>query len=579
MRPIMPAFQVLALTVLATGVGAAACAQTGQADLLLVNGHVLTLNSHNAVAEAVAIRGGRILAVGSNKDIRALASPAAQVIDLHGRTATPGLIDTHAHIVDGGLTRLYALDLSDVHDIAEVRRRVAARVATLKPGDWVLGAGWDEARFAEHRYLTAHDLDDLTPHNPLWLDHTTHHYGVANSQALKLAGISATTADIAGGTIDRDAAGHPTGVLKEGAQDAVLRVIPPATVTERRNAILASIDEMHREGMTGVKDPAITQADWEAYESLDREGKLSAHVCVLWRTTPTLEGTHEIIEKLSRLPKPPHVIHANLISCGVKYFMDGSGGGRTAWMYEDWNKNSTEADSGNKGYPLIDPNVYRESVRLLNEAGIHVATHAIGDRAIDWVVDTYAQVLAAHPDQHVRHAIIHANTPTGHALEVMAALQSKYDAGFPETQAPFAWWIGDNYAGNLGQKRASRLNPYHTYVERGIRWGGGSDYPVTPLPARYGLWASVARTTLSGRYGSQPFGTAESVDILTALKSYTTWASHQLFLDAEDGSLEPGKSADIAVWDRDLTSVPTQQIKDIQCELTLFRGVIVYHRL
>jgi predicted amidohydrolase YtcJ len=245
-------------------------------------------------------------------------------------------------------------------------------------------------------------------------------------------------------------------------------------------------------------------------------------------------------------------------------------------MYADWNKNSTETDTGNKGYPLIDPEVYRQSVRLLNDAGIHVATHAIGDRAIDWVVDTYAQVLAAHPDQHLRHAIIHANTPTDHALQVMASLQKNYDAGYPETQPPFAWWIGDNYAGNLGAQRAPRLNPYHTYMQRGIRWAGGSDYPVTPLAARYGLWASVARTTLSGRYGAQPFGTAESVDIMTALKSYTVWAAHQLFLDAETGSLEPGKSADIAVWDKDLTTIPTGEIKDLKCELTLFRGVVVY---
>lgn len=550
--------------------------QSALATLVLVNGHVVTVDSRNPTAEAIAIRAGRILAVGSNADIRALAKPGAQVIDLHGRTATPGLIDTHAHIGEGGVQKLYSVELGDVRDIAEVRRRIAARAAKLKPGDWLLGSGWDEGKLAERRYILAKDLDDLSPANPVWLEHTTGHYGVANSLALKRAGVNESTPNVAGGTIDRDTQGRPTGVLKEGAQVAVERIIPANTVAEEKNGILASIEAMHRDGMTGAKDPNITPTQWDAYESLDRDGKLQAHVCVLWRSQPTLDNARELIAKLSRLPRPPQAIHTNLVSCGVKYFMDGSGGARTAWMYADWNKNSTDTDTGNRGYPLIDPAVYRDAVRLFNDAGIHVATHAIGDRAIDWVVDTYAEVLKAHPVKGLRHAIIHANTPTEHALELMAALQRDFDAGYPETQAPFNWWIGDNYAGNLGPQRAQRLNPYHTYVERGIRWGGGSDYPVTPLPARYGLWASVVRTTLAGRYGAQPFGTAESVDIQTALKSYTLWAAHQLFLEAETGSLEAGKSADIAVWDQDLTTIPAAQIKDLKCVLTLFRGVVVY---
>jgi len=550
--------------------------QSGLASLILVNGHVLTVDPQHPVVEAVAISDGRILAVGTNAQIRSLAKPETQVIDLHGRTATPGLIDTHAHIAQGGVQKLYEVQLSDARDIAEVRRRVAAQAAKLKPGDWLVGSGWDEGKLAEHRYILAKDLDDVASANPVWLEHTTGHYGVANSQALKLAGINAKTPNVAGGTIDRDSSGRPTGVLKEGAQSALDNVIPPSTVAQERNGILASIEEMHREGMTGVKDPNISPTEWEAYEALDREGKLQAHVCILWRSKPTLDNARELIAQIGKLPKPPQAIHTNLISCGVKIFMDGSGGARTAWMYADWNKNRTETDTGNHGYPLIDPGVYRDAVRLYNDAGIHVATHAIGDRAIDWVVDTYAEALQKHPMKGLRHAIIHANTPTDHAIEVMAALQRDFDAGYPETQAPFNWWIGDNYAGNLGPQRAQRLNPYHTYAERGIRWGGGSDYPVTPLPARYGLWASVVRTTMSGRYGAQPFGTAESVDIQTALKSYTLWAAHQLFLDAQTGSLEPGKSADIAVWDKDLTRVPSAELKDLKCELTLFRGTVVY---
>jgi len=155
----------------------------------------------------------------------------------------------------------------------------------------------------------------------------------------------------------------------------------------------------------------------------------------------------------------------------------------------------------------------------------------------------------------------------------MARLQRDYDSGYPETQAPFMWWIGDIYAASFGEKREQRLMPYKTYTQKGIIWAGGSDYFVTPFPARYGLWSSIARQTPSGK---QPFGTAESVDIHTALKSYTIWAAHQLFLEDRIGSLEPGKDADIAVWDRDPYSVPTDAIKDMHCELTLLRGKVVF---
>jgi predicted amidohydrolase YtcJ len=158
----------------------------------------------------------------------------------------------------------------------------------------------------------------------------------------------------------------------------------------------------------------------------------------------------------------------------------------------------------------------------------------------------------------------------------MATLQAKYDAGYPEAQAPFLWWIGDTYAGNFGPERSHHLVPLHSFLSHGVRWGGGSDYPVTPIAARYGLWASVERETLKGTYGAHPFGSAESVDIHKALRSYTTWAAHQLFLGEQIGSLEVGKDADIAVWDRDMYKVPPEELKGLTCTLTLVRGAVVY---
>jgi predicted amidohydrolase YtcJ len=256
--------------------------------------------------------------------------------------------------------------------------------------------------------------------------------------------------------------------------------------------------------------------------------------------------------------------------------MDGSGGGRTAWMYKEWMKGGTAVDKGNFGYPSIPPDLYREQVRMFHKAGLHVSTHAIGDRAIDWVVDTYAQVLAETPTKGLRHGLIHGNFPTEHAIDTLARLQREYDSGYPELQAPFLWWLGDNYAGNLGPQRAPHLIPLKTFETKGIIWGGGSDYPVTPFAARYGLWASVARQTLHGTYGKHPFGTAESVDIHAALRSYTVWAARQLFLEDRVGTIEAGKDADLAVWDRNPYAVPTADIAGLHCEMTLVAGKVVY---
>ena len=570
-RRVAPSFAAAALFI------AGAVRAAPPPELILFHGRILTVDAQDSIAAGVAIRDGKIVALGTDREILRLAGPTTRRIDLHGRTATPGLIDSHAHIADGGVGELYHVDLSDASSVAEVVRRVQARIAALRPGEWLLGDGWDEGKLAERRYVTAADLDPVSAHNPVWLTHTTGHYGTANSAALKLAKISAASEDPPAGTIDRDAARAPTGVLKESAQDAVINLIPPPTALQQRNGILKSIDDLHREGVTGVKDPDIGQPVWDAYRELLREGKLSEHVCVLWHAGSTLASAQAALASIQRAPRPPQSLgDGRLLSCGAKIYMDGSGGGRTAWMTQEWHKNSTDIDRGNFGYPSTDPEVYRQMVALFHRAGVHVGTHAIGDRAIDWVVDTYAQVLGETPTVGLRHSIIHANIPSDHALKTMAELQARYDAGYPEAQAPFMWWIGDTYAGNFGPERALRLVPLNTYLKMGIRWGGGSDYPVTPLAARYGLWASVERETLKGTYGAHPFGTAESVDIHAALRSYTAWGARQLFLEDRIGSLEVGKDADIAVWDRDMYTMPAAQLRNLKCTMTLFQGRVVY---
>src|SRR5215472_4099740 len=560
-------------------------AQSPNADLILLHGHILTADSSDSVAQAIAIRHGIIVKVGTDAEVLEFAGnvPGMRIIDLHGHTATPGLIDTHAHIAEGGVEELYGVKLSDATSVAEIVARVKAKIALVKPGEWVTGSGWDEGKLAERRYVTAADLDAVSANNPVWLVHTTGHYGVANSLALKLAHITDATADPTAGTIDRDSHGNPTGVLKEeSAMEPITRLIPPITLEQMRQGILHIQHVLHSEGMTAVKDADIGQLHWDAYKSLLEEGQLKERVCVLWDAGSTLESARKALDRINAVPRLPATLgNDRLLSCGAKVFMDGSGGARTGWVYDDWFRNSTTPDltssgAGNRGYPHTDPAVYRDMVRLFHRNGVPVGTHAVGDRAMDWVVDTYALVEQEKPLPGLRHSIIHANLPTAHALDVVASLQKKYDAAYPEMQPGFLWWIGDLYAANYGPKRSQRLEPFKTLYSRGILWSGGSDYYVTPVAARYRLWASLARETAKGVYGLHPFGTAEAVDIHTALRSYTSWGSRQMFLEDKIGSLEVGKKADIAIWDRDPYSVPTGQIKDLKCLMTLLDGEVVY---
>ena len=560
----------------------AAPAPDAPPDLILTGGPVITLDADSRVAEAVAIRGPHILGVGTTAEVDALAGPDTRRVDLAGRAVTPGLMDAHVHFASGGVSMLYTLDLSypNVESIADVQAAVAEQAGRLGDGEWVRGRGWDEGKLAELRYILASDLDAVVADRPAWLSHTTGHYGVANSLALDMADITADTPDPPGGTIDRDANGEPTGVLKESAQGLVSRLIPGLGPGEQRAGIHALADAFNAECMTGGKDPGIGQRTWEAYQDVQEAGDLSVRIFALWRARDgTLDEVQAWAEELAAFTRPYESTgDDHLISGGVKLYIDGSGGARTAWLHEDWNRDHTGIDTGNRGYPTMDPDELRRRFRAYHDAGLHVSIHSIGDRAIDWTMDSFVEALEATPTRGLRHGIIHSNIPTDRALDIMAELQRDWEAGYPEPSPTFTWWIGDTYAGNFGPERALRLNPLRSYQEREMIWASGSDYSVTPFPARYGVWASVARRPLLGVYGEQPYGTAESVDAETALRSFTTWVAHQMFLEDKVGTIEPGKYADLAVWDRNPLAVETPALRDMACEMTVFNGDVVYER-
>ena len=580
--PMVRATLAASAAVACTAVAGCAGDAPAEADLVLVGGPVITLDAESRVAEAVAVQGDRVVAVGTVAEIEALAGPDTERIDLAGRAVTPGLMDAHVHFARGGANRLYRLDLSypNAENIADVQRLVAEQAGRVGEGEWVRGAGWDEGKLEEVRYIYAMDLDSVDEERPVWLMHTMGHYGVANSVALEMAGITADTPDPPGGTIDRDEGGRPTGVLKESAMGLVTRLIPGLGPDAQREGIRALADAFNAECMTGAKDPGIGQATWDAYADVLADGDLTVRIFALWSALDgTLDEVRAYAERLAAFTRPYESTGDDrLIAGGVKLYIDGSGGARTAWLYDDWNREHTGTDTGNRGYPTMDPDELRRRFRAYHDAGLHVSIHSIGDRAIDWTVDSFVEALAATPTKGLRHGIIHSNIPTDRALDAMAELQREWEAGYPEPSPTFTWWIGDTYAGNFGPERALRLNPLRSYQERGMIWASGSDFFVTPFPARYGVWASVARQPLLGVYGDEPYGTAESVDVETALRSFTTWVAHQMFLEDKVGTIEPGKYADLAIWDRDPLSVPTDALRDMTCEMTVFNGEVVFKR-
>jgi hypothetical protein len=553
--------------------------QPFMADLVLTNGRIITVDPSDSIAEAIAIKGDKIAAVGSNTTIRKLIGKDTRVIDLKGQTVTPGLIDAHCHFASGGVGMLYILDVGfpGVRKIADVKEKLRAKVRTMKPGEWISGRGWDEGKLEELRHIFASDLDEVCPDNPVWLMQTMGHYGTANSAALKLAKITKDSPNPPGGTIDKRPDGSPTGVLKESAMGLVTRLVPRMSSAETQEGIIALAKGFNSEGMTAAKEPGIGFDTWDDYQKVLAQDKLSVRIFVLWDGGRSLDRAKNLIDRVAAFTKP-YISTGDdrLISGGIKLYIDGSGGARTAWLYDEWNKDFKDVDKGNFGYPVVEPGIFREMVKMYHDAGLHISVHSVGDRAIDWVVDSYAEALKGHPIHGLRHGIIHCNIPTDRAIEAMAEMEKTYDAGYPEAEAVHMWWIGDTYAGNFGPKRNLRMKPYKTFLSKGILWAATSDFFVDPYPARYGIWAQIAREPLLGVYGKQPFGTAETVDVHTALRAYTIWAARQLFLEKKIGSIEVGKYADIAVWDKDLYQIPTAEIKDLKCQMTLLGGKIVF---
>jgi predicted amidohydrolase YtcJ len=533
------------------------------ADLVVRNGHIITMDSAHPSVSALAARDGRILTVGGDQEIAKCASKRTVIVDLRGKTVLPGLIDVHTHAMEwatGIIRKQLDVTYPAVHSIADIVVMVGERSSHTARGEWIAGAGWDDAKFREHRYITRTDLDPVSPNNPVLLDHVSGHLSVANSAALALAGITRNTPDPAGGAIERDASGEPTGIVKDTAMQLVERVLPPDPADINIKAAKLISERASALGLTTIHDIFISAEEIRGYQDAYRKGWLGIRV----QMSPRI-GSMEDAEKLAQMGIHTGFGDDQLKFGAAKMFADGGMGARTIAIYPP----GVIGEPDNLGVLRWKPEDMQKAHLLAARAGWQLETHAIGDRAIDEVLDSYAAIEKALNLQDPRFRIVHAGISTPAIQKRIKELHVVVD-GNP----PFVYWIG-SWFNKYGAERVRWSYPAKSYIENGIIEAAGSDVPVTPLSPWWGIWSAVERKELeTGRV----LAPDERITVHEALTLYTRNGAYAGFEESEKGSLVAGKLADFIVVDRDILSVPAEELKDVRVLQTWVGARKIYER-
>ena len=557
--------QVAGIVLFATLWFPSAVAQTcADADLVLRNGHIVTMDGARSVVSAMAVRDGRILALGNDDALAACASSRTQLLDLRRRTVLPGLIDVHTHVMEWAKSILSGeIDAGypTVHSIAEIAQAVAHRAAALPQGQWIVGAGWDHSKLAEQRYITRQDLDTASPDHPVYLKHVSGHMGVANSAALRLANITKATHDPEGGVIERDASGEPTGILKDTAMGLIAGILPGDPPDIDVHAAQFISEKAAEVGLTTIHDIFISSDEMRGYQEARRRGWLKIRV----QMSPRI-GSIADAEKLAQMG-----VHTgfgdDLLKFGAaKIFADGGMGARTIAIYPP----GVIGEPNNLGVLRWTPADMQKAHLIAARAGWQLETHAIGDRAIDEVLDSYAAVIQQLGLKDHRFRIVHAGISTPAVQKRLRELNVLVD-GNP----PFVYWIGSWFQ-KYGPERVRWSYPAKSYIENGIIEAAGSDVPVTPLSPWWGIWAAVVRRDLQS---GQILAPEERISVEQALTLYTRNGAYAGFEEDRKGALEPGKLADFIVVDRDVLTVPADELKDVKVLQTFVSGRSVYDSL
>lgn len=517
------------------------------ASLVILNAKVITLDRRLPRAEAVAVFDDKIVAVGSNSEIRKHVSDGTRVVDAKGKSVVPGFVDCHAHMASFGSFPQTA-DLRDAKSIAEVQKRIRDYAAKNPDEPWILGGRWDHEKFVEKRLLNRWDLDAVVKEKPVFLVRVCGHIGVANSKALELAGITRETV-VDGGKVDLDAGGEPTGVLRENALELVWRAVPKPDLKSMEESCIRACQEAVRFGLTGVHWITDSADEIHVVQKLCFEGKLPLRVY--------LGVPARLLDALVSLGLLTG-FGDGMVKLGfVKVFADGSLGARTAALKEPYSD-----DPKTSGMLLHSQRSLNRLVLKAHKAGLQLAVHAIGDRAIEAVLKAYEKAFKAFPRENHRHRIEHCSVLNPKLIRRMRRLGL-----IASVQPHFVvsdFWVFQR----VGEKRGRWVYPFKTLIRNGIVVASGSDSPVEPLNPLLGVWAAVAKANFA----------EERLSLDEAVRTYTLNAAYASFEERLKGSIEAGKLADLTVLSEDLDKVPPEKIKDVSVEMTIVGGKVVYER-
>ena len=529
-----------------------------QADLIVTNARIYTSDVNRPIAEALAVRNGRIAFVGSNRGAMALAGPRTERLDLTGRTVITGMVDAHAHLLGLGQA-LRTVDLVGTRSYDEVVARVAERAKTARPGEWIRGRGWDQNDWADTRFPTHAALSRAVPNNPVYLTRVDGHAGLVNAKALELAQVTAATPDPSGGRFIRDSAGSPTGVLIDNAQGVVSRVIPPASRTQLREQTLAAIAEANRWGLTGIHDAGVGADGIGVYEELAREGRYNLRNYVMVRANDS------VLDAFMRRGAQKALHDGRIWIRAIKITADGALGSRGAALLEPYSD-----DAGNTGLITQPPERIRSvAVRAL-KAGFQLNVHAIGDRANRIVLDQFEAALREVPTADHRFRIEHAqilseqDIPRFAALDVIPSMQGSH-------QTSDMYWV----PARLGQPRTKGAYAWRSLLNTGVVIPNGSDFPVEAVNPLISFHSFITRQDAEN-FPAGGWMPEQRTTRQEALLSITLWPAYAAFMENESGSLTAGKFADFVVLDRDIMTVGPEEILRASVLMTVLGGKVVY---
>jgi predicted amidohydrolase YtcJ len=530
-------------------------AQKLTADLVIINANVRTMDKSAPRAEAIAVIGNRIAAVGSTAEIKALADAHTTVIDAGGKLVMPGFNDAHVHFTEGG-RQLSLVDLRDAKTPEEFAARIKAFAAKLPKGEWILGGRWDHENWKPNNLPTKELIDAVTPDNPVFVNRLDGHMAVANSLALKLAGVTKDTKDVDGGLIVRDASGDPTGVLKDAAMDYVERVIPDATFEQKLQAAQAATDFAASLGVTSVQDMSAGTSVG-AYQELLRQGKLKTRI---YAVSPLPDW-----QRLTRTGIHYAFGDAMLRIGGLKGYADGSLGSTTAWFFEPYM--DSPGTSGLSGAEI--PQMYEHVVNA-DKNGLQVMIHAIGDRANATILDIYERVAREDGARDRRFRIEHAqhlrpqDIPRFGQLGVVASMQ-------PVHLTDDGRWAGKR----LDEKRLKGTYAFRTLLDTNTHLAFGTDWAVAPLNPFFGVCAAVTRQTTDGK---NPGGwiPEQKITVEEAVRAYTAGSAYAEFQENVKGTLAAGKLADFIIVSDDIFTAPPVKMLQAKVLTTVVDGKVVF---